>query len=306
MALDLSGVFVPVVTPFDPQTELVDIQMLHHNIEKLNETNVRGYMPLGSNGEFFMLTDEEALTVMKVVKEVSIPSKLVFAGVGRESTRETISFINKVAVISIDAVFVLTPHYFPKQITQESLINYYTEVADESPIPVVLYSAPGYAAGINIEPETVKILSSHKNIIGIKDTGSQPIDHYLDSIKDGNEFAVLAGTFGKFFDGIRKGALGGVLSSANYIPELCCQLYELVKAGEYEKAKTLHLMMGELAASTTATYGVSGVKAAMNILGYSCGIPRKPLKAVLGENLSIIEKNLKEGLNNISDFIHES
>ena len=233
MAVDLNGIFVPVITPFDPVTNAVDYNMLRRNIEKLNYTNIRGYMPLGSNGEFFMLNDDEAYEVTRVVKEAASPDKLVFTGTGRESTKETISFTKKVAELGIDAVFILTPHYFPKQITQECLVEFYTKVADESPLPIILYSAPGYAAGVNIEPNTVKILSSHNNIIGIKDTSALPIEQYLNLLTDVKEFFVLSGTFGKFLDSIRKGASGGVLSSANYIPELCCSLYALIKDGKY-------------------------------------------------------------------------
>lgn len=303
MAVDLHGVFVPVITPFDSQTEAVDTEMLRQNIMKLNVTGVSGYMPLGSNGEYFMLSDEEAFNVMQVVKETAGPDKLVFAGTGRESTRETIAFTKRVATISVDAVFVLTPHFFPKQITQKCLIEYYTKVADESPVPVILYCAPGYAAGVTIEPETAKILSTHQNIIGMKDTSPLPIELYLEAVKESKEFMILAGTFDKFLDGMKKGASGGVLSSANYIPEICCKLYELAKEKSDGKAKTLYRMISELAAITTSPEGVSGVKAAMNILGYSCGIPRGPLNAVVGVKYSRIEKNLKDGLNHISEYL---
>ena len=293
MTVNLDGIFVPVITPFEEDGRL-SLSLLENNIRKLNDTGVAGYMPLGSNGEFFMMSEEEQLEVMKTAVQAS-EGKKVFAGAGRESLYETEKCIEKMAGLGIDAVFLLTPHYFPKQMSQECLTEYYLEAADVSPVPVLLYSAPGYAAGVQLEPETVRRLGAHENIIGLKDTSPLEIREYTEAVK-GENCGILAGTFGKFVKGMAQGAVGGVLSSANYIPEICCQLYQLCKDGEYEKAEKIHKKLEALAKGTTAPYGVAGVKAAMNFLGYSCGSPRKPLKPVPTEDREEFEKRLKAGL----------
>jgi len=305
MSVNLDGVFVPVITPFSKGNQEISIDMLRQNIRKLNSTNISGYMPLGSNGEFFMLTDEEAITILKVIKEEAGKDKMVFAGAGRESTKGTIEFTKKVAHLGINAVFILTPHYFPKQMTQESLISFYTEVADASPVPVILYSAPAYAAGVMIEPQTSELLAKHHNIVGIKDTSKKPISEYTSAVKNNKEFSVLAGTFGKFVSGIINSASGGVLSSANYIPEICCDLYDLIKKGEVEKAEKIHQILTELASNTTALYGISGVKAAMNIMGYSCGVPRRPLKEINSDQFKNLEEKLKAGIIEVYSVINQ-
>lgn len=273
----MEGIFVPVVTPFSGMDESVDLGMLRYNIEKLNETEVSGYMPLGSNGEFFMMTEEECCRVVDTVKRASSRDKMVFAGTGRESERNTVEFTKCAAGMGVDAVFVLTPHYFPTQMNQECLIRYYEHVAEASPVPVILYQAPAYAAGVSLTADTVAFLSAHPNIIGMKGTASETAADYQERIRAGTVFSILAGTFGAFGQNVRDGAAGGVLSCANYIPQLSCELYQSLKSDRAD-ADALYLAIADLIKMTTAPFGVGGVKMAMNLLGYQGGVTRKPLE----------------------------
>lgn len=300
----LNGIFVPVITPFQADQK-VDPGLLKENIQKLNLTGVSGYMPLGSNGEFAYISDDEALDILNVVKKTAGKNKLVFAGTGRESVKNTVEFSKKAEEIGVDAVFVLTPHYFPKQMSSEVLEKYYCEVAEKISVPVILYSAPGYASGVNIEPELMARLAGIANISGMKDTSSKPVSEYASMLPERKDFSLLAGTMDKFYEGILSGATGGVLSSANYIPEICCSLYELLVKGKIDKAGELHRRLCGLAKKTIAQYGVAGVKAAMNILGYSCGVPRRPLQEVTGMALYEMTGNLKSGVEEINNFIKE-
>ena len=275
MSLDGKGIFVPVTTPFSGGLGVPDRKALKRNIEKLNKSGVSGYMPLGSNGEAAMMTEKEALSVAETVKEWAGEGKVVFAGAGKESLKETLDFIKQLEALSMDGVFVLTPHYFPRQMTQSVLFDYYMQVAEGAAVPVILYQAPSYAGGVALEPETVRKLSEHPNIIGIKDTSHKPMKECLDAAGS-RDFFALAGTFGKFLDGIRQGASGGVLSCANYMPELCCRLYRMICEND-PGAERLFKSMEKLQEQTTAPLGTAGIKIAMSSLGYEGGFPRLPL-----------------------------
>ncbi len=300
----LNGIFVPVVTPFLTDQK-VDLDSLKENIQKLNLTGVSGYMPLGSNGEYAFISDNEALDILNVVKKTAGRNKLVFAGTGRESVKNTVEFSKKAEQIGVDAVFVLTPHYFPKQMSSEVLEKYYYQVAEKISVPVILYSAPGYASGINIEPELMVKLAGISNIQGMKDTSSKPVSEYTSLLPELKDFSLLAGTMDKFYESILAGATGGVLSSANYIPEICCSLYELLVKREFDKARELHRSLCEMARKTTAQYGVAGVKAAMNILGYNGGVPRRPLEGITGMALNQMTEILKSDIQEIIKLIKE-
>jgi 4-hydroxy-2-oxoglutarate aldolase len=272
----LSGVFPPVMTPFFKDGE-IDYEGLAFNIEKMNRTDLAGYMPLGSNGEFRSLTDGEALEVIKLIAEKRVPGKTLMVGTGRESAYATIEFTKKAAQAGAEFASVLTPYYYISKMTDEALIRFFTQVADASPIPVLLYCAPGFAGGLIISQKAVRELSSHPNIVGMKDTSKEDIAGYVNAVSPGAEFYVLAGSISKFYTGLASGAIGGVLSIANYLPQECCEIQKLFEAGKKEEASGLSELLKSVTSRATGKYSVSGVKAAMNLLGYRGGDPRVPV-----------------------------
>jgi len=277
----LTGVFPPLTTPFVNQ--LVDYEKLAENIQKMNKTKLKGYMPLGSNGEFKSLTNDEALKVVETVIKYKSEDKTLIAGTGRESAYATIEFTKKVADLGADFASVITPHYFAKRMDDEALIRFYTEVGDSSPIPILIYNVPGYAGGVTVSTKVISVLAQHPNIVGMKDTSKEDIANYINAVPDGNEFYVLAGSISKFYDGLINCAIGGVLSIADYLPDQCCEIQELFMAGKTEEAKSLSDRMRSLSKEVSSKHGVAGVKAAMDLLGYNGMEPRNPLKE-LSEN----------------------
>jgi len=288
----LTGVFAPMATPFIDQKP--DYLKLEVNIEKMNESKLRGYMPLGSNGEFRSLTDEEAIKLVEIVVRKRAEDKTLIAGTGRESAWATIEFTKKVADIGIDFASVLTPHYFAGKMNDEALIRFYTEVADKSPVPVMIYCIPKSANGVLISPKAVAILAQHPNIVGIKDSSKENIENYINAIPEGAEFYVLSGSINKFLKGLQSGAIGGVLSMANYLPDLCCEIQELFNAGKYRDAEKLSDRLCKINVKISGHGGVAAVKAAMNLVGLYGMEPRIPLLPLPESEVNEIKKSLKE------------
>jgi len=271
----LSGVFPPIITPF--VNEDVDYGKLSENIERYNQTDLRGYMPLGSNGEFRSLTEEESVKVTGVVSRKKSADKTLIVGVGRESARATVEFINKIADLSVDYVSVLSPHYFVAYMTEVALIKHYTTVADRSPIPVMVYNVPKFTSELLIPPEVISLLARHPNIVGMKDSSKEEISVYIDALPAETEFYVLAGTINKFYDGLLAGAVGGVLSIANYLPEKCCDLQRIFESGDQKRSQEMDGYLRSLNSKVAGKFGVAGVKAAMDLFGYWGADPRIPL-----------------------------
>src|SRR6267378_5496631 len=170
MPINLNGILLPVTTPFTP-TEDFDPESFTDNLLKWNATGVIGYVVLGSTGERVNLDEREYVQVIQTARR-TVPESLTFiAGAGQQSTRGTISEIETAANAGAQAVLVITPYYYRAAITQDTLVEHYTAVADASPIPIILYSMPDLT-GIKIEPETAARLSEHKNITGIKDSSA--------------------------------------------------------------------------------------------------------------------------------------
>ena len=291
----ISGIFPPIMTPFIDQE--VAYEKLAENIHKYNSTKLRGYMPLGSNGEFRSLTDEESIKVIETVEKNRAKNKVLMACTQRESAKATIEFTKRAADKGVEFASVLSPHYYPKKMTQEALIKYFTEIADYSPVPILLYNSPGFAGGVVVSPESVGLLSTHPNIVGMKDGTKDDMSVYVNAVPQGEEFYVLAGTISKFYTGLLGGGVGGVLSMANYLPDLCNDLYQLYMTKNLEKGQQMHERLCLLNGVTGGKYGIAGVKGAMDLLGYFGGDPRIPLLPLTDEEKAELKNDMeKEGL----------
>jgi 4-hydroxy-2-oxoglutarate aldolase len=285
----LAGVFAPVVTPF--QNDQPDLDALTFNLRKLGQTDLAGYLALGSNGEIESLTDEERLLVLEVFAAEK-GDKVVMVGAGCESTRETIEKSHVVAQMGFDYVSVLTPHYHAKQMDGPTLRRYYERVAEAISVPLLLYNAPQFAGGVQIPPKTVAELSGHSNIVGMKDSAATGPGRFLADLDPDEDFSVLAGGINFFYSTLHVGATGGVLSLANVVPDACTELFDLFNRGMYDRARELSAGLIRLNQSIAGTWGVAGVKAAMDLVGLRGGRPREPLMPVPAEGVSQIRQAL--------------
>jgi len=295
MAINLSGVLLPTTTPFNDD-ESVDSSALVTNIDKWNQTGITGYVLLGSTGERVNLDEAEFLEAIETARG-AVPETLSFiVGAGRQSTRGTIDEINSAAKAGAEAVLVITPNYYRPAITQEALIAHYTAVADAAKVPVILYSMPDLT-GIKIEPETAAQLSAHENIIGIKDS-SNDVAKLRETIQlCRSDFAVMIGNGTVFADALRVGARGGILAVGCVVPELCLEIYRAVRNKEDDRATELQSRLTPLARAVTKTYGIGGLKAAMEMAGYNGGAVRAPLRRASAEAGAEIAQLLREATN---------
>jgi 4-hydroxy-2-oxoglutarate aldolase len=232
---------------------------------------------LGSNGEAAYLSDEECLQVLATAREVIPASKTMVAGTGRESTRATIRATREAANIGADAALLVTPHYFGGQMSSTALIDHYSAVAAESPIPTVLYNVPKFTH-VDIDADAVARLSEVPNIIGIKDSSGN-IAKLADIVRLSRPgFQVLVGTASVFFAGLALGAVGGVLALANVAPDLAVEIYDLHQSGRWDEAAGLQRRVLPVNRAITARFGIAGLKSALDMLGYYGGAVRSPLQ----------------------------
>ena len=269
---------LPITTPFHEDGAL-DFDGLRSNIRKWNETGISGYVVLGSTGERVHLNEDEYLRVITTAREEVSDDRLFIAGAGQQSTRGTVNEIRRVvATVPIDAVLVITPHYYRPSISQKALFDHYTKVADESPVPLILYSMPALTS-IKIESETAARLSEHENIVGIKDS-SADIAGLEETIRLVPEsFAVLTGNGTVLDSGLRAGACGGILAAGCIAPALCIAIFNAMKSGEIDRAAMLQAKLTPLAEAVTTRFGIGGLKAALEMKGYAGGAVRAPLGA---------------------------
>jgi 4-hydroxy-2-oxoglutarate aldolase len=271
----LSGVFAALTTPYahDGSVSLPDLM---HNVHRYNQTDLAGYVALGSTGESVLLTRAEMEGILIAVKESAAKGKTLLAGAGAESTAETIERTKRAAELGYDAALVKTPYYYKSAYKPEVLIAHYRRVADESPIPVLLYSIPQFT-GIALGAAEVAALSEHPNIIGIKDSSGnvQGVAEIIAATPPA--FQVLVGSAASVYPSMAIGARGAILALACALPEKCVALFELVRQGQHEKARELQSILLRASKLIVSEMGIAGVKHAMDQRGYRGGIPRLPL-----------------------------
>lgn len=165
----LHGISPPITTPFYPDGR-VYFRKLEHNVERYSRAPLAGIVVLGSTGEAVMLSDEERREVLREARQAAAPEKVLIAGTGAESVRETLLLTEYAASLGYDAALVRTPHYYKPQMRPENILTFYRTVADSSPLPVILYSVPAFT-GYDLPLELIAPLAEHRNIIGIKESG---------------------------------------------------------------------------------------------------------------------------------------
>ena len=289
----LKAIYPPLTTPF--KNDEVSYQDLKSNINRYNQFNLSGYVVGGSNGEAVFLTVDEKLRLISTAREHASAEKQIIAGTGLESINGTIELTNLVANEGADFALIITPHFFKNEMTHQAFVDYYNKVADAIRLPLIIYNVTKFT-GVNISFEAIAQLSEHPNIVGIKDSTANP-DEFKQTIKNvSKDFTVLAGTGSVLLPALKEGAKGGVLALANIAPVECINIFNLFINEKLSEAENLQSTLIPVNQAITSTYGVAGLKAAMDMVGYYGGNPRLPLEA-LDEN----KKNkLKQILTNAS------
>lgn len=272
-----SGIYPPLPTFFDAQEEL-DLATLQRHVKRLATSSIAGYVVMGTNGEAVHLTQEERLQVIETTRETAGVDALVLAGCGEQSTRATIANCRQAARAGANAALVLPPFYYRGRMDSRALIAHYRAVADNSPLPVVIYTMPASAAGLDVDGDTIGILAEHPNIIGIKDSAGNMAKLAQISTCTPARFRVFAGSAGYLLPALAVGAVGAVAALANVFPNEVCRVQELFDAGQLEEARLLQARLAPANAAVTGMYSVPGLKAALELLcGYG-GRPRSPLQ----------------------------
>ncbi|MFC2097183.1 dihydrodipicolinate synthase family protein [Bacteroidota bacterium] len=273
--LKLNGIFPPLPTSFDDGENLA-VDKMQNNIRILSKYELSGFLVLGSNGELANLSEKEKLEVYNAAREVIPSNKIMLAGTGGQSTRETIRLTKYAADSGADAVLVLNPYYYKGLMTPEALTNHYFDVAEASTIPVIIYNMPA-CSGLDMNADTIIKISAHQNIIGMKDSGGNIVKMGDILHRAKPEFQILAGSAGFFLPALSMGAIGGILALANIAPSQCKSIYENYLTGDLEKARETQLKMIPVNAAITSKWGIPALKVALDHLGLYGGLARKPI-----------------------------
>jgi 4-hydroxy-2-oxoglutarate aldolase len=291
--MKLQGIFPPIATPFDHNGNIY-VSKVQHNVEKWNLTSLAGYVVMGSTGESVMLTPEEKYTMWEQVAKYAAPDKLLIAGTGVESVRETVALTNRAAAMGYQAAMVRTPHYYKNLMNRADVQTlYFRAVADQSRIPLIIYNWP-QATGVDIPVEAVVAISEHPNVIAIKESSGnlEKVMQMVREVKHG--FQVLVGSAPTLWPSLLMGACGAILAYANAAPYSTIAIWEAYRTREEAAGLDWQSRIARASALVTTKYGVPGLKYAMDLNGYYGGPPRLPLTAPGAEAKREIEEAFRD------------
>ena len=286
----LCGVFAPISTPFFADGG-VDYEGLAKNVKRYAAAGLKGYLALGSNGENKSLTNDEKLKVLKTIIDNKGEGQVVMAGCIFESTFETIMMAKEMEKFGPDYLTLLPPNYFKKQMTDDVLYKYFSDVADAVDTPCLVYNAPQYAGGVGLSVKLIDRCSRHPNIKGVKDSSTGNMESILFAVAD--HFTVVAGSVNNYFTCRSMGGAGGVLSLANSFPEVCVELQKLIDAKDWDAAIKMNEKLLRINRVIGGAGGVAAVKAAMDMNGLVGGYPRLPLIPMTEEGKADLRKKLE-------------
>jgi 4-hydroxy-2-oxoglutarate aldolase len=275
-AKTLSGVLSPVATTFDAESGDLAPVAFRANVRAHLAAGVRGIVVAGSTGEAALLDDRERQQLVEWARPLLGDDRWLIAGTGAESTRLCVRRCAEAAERGADAVLVVAPHYYGAEMTSEALATHYRRVADESPLPVILYNIPKYTH-FSLEPGLVLELARHENVIGIKDSSGdlKSLGGYLAAQSE--RFTVLTGSGGGLYPALEMGARGGILAVSLFAAALSVELYAAFSRGDPGTAGRAQERLVPLAKGIVAALGVAGVKTALDLVGLHGGPVRAPL-----------------------------
>ena len=230
----LKGSLVALVTPMEEGGE-VDYESLEKLIDWHINQGTNGIVSVGTTGESATLDVDEHVQVIKHTVEHVNSRVPVIAGTGANSTSEALELTQESKQNGADFALIVTPYY--NKPTQKGLISHYTKLANEVDIPQILYNVPSRTA-CDILPETVKILSTHNNIVGIKEAvdSKERIDDLISISSNNQNFQLFSGDDPSFIKMIQKGGDGVISVAANVVPNKISEICKLVEEKKHDEA----------------------------------------------------------------------
>ena len=290
----IKGIITPIVTPMNPD-ESVNLTELRRQVKRQMEGGVHALFCFGTNGEGYILTQEEKKAVLETVVDEVNGRFPVYAGTGCISTRETIQQCQMAQAIGADVLSVITPSFAAA--SQDELFAHYQAVAQAVELPIVLYNIPA-RTGNALAPATVARLAQIDNIVGVKDSsGSFPnLLSYLSAAKSkpGTPFSTLSGNDQLIIWTLLAGGAGGIAGCANVYPRVMASIYNLFQEGKIDEA----IAANESIASFRACFQYGNpntiVKTAVELLDHPVGKCRAPFNQVPEAGIQALKKVLTE------------
>ncbi|MGT2910104.1 4-hydroxy-tetrahydrodipicolinate synthase [Streptococcus cameli] len=290
--VSVKGIIAPIITPMN-EDESINLDEFRNQVDRLIESGIHGIFVFGTNGESYILSEDEKLEVIKVAVEQTAGRVPVYAGTGLNGTKDTIRFSLKAKKLGVDALSIITPGFAAA--SQDELYTHFKTVAEAVDLPIILYNIPA-RTGNAIAPATVGKLSQIPNIVGVKDSSGNfdNILQYIEQSRDAEDFVVLSGNDSLILWTLLAGGTGAIAACSNVYPYTLSQVYEEFVAGNMERSRehqdsirSFRNLFKYGNPNTIVKYGVAE-------LGHPVGKARAPFNHLSDEGLEALRQVLAD------------
>lgn len=292
--VELKGIITPILTPMNAD-ESVNLTELRNQVERLISGGVHGIFPFGTNGEGYILSENEKIEVLEATIDQVKGRVPVYAGSGLISTKDTICMSKKAEELGADVLSIITPSFAVA--SQKELYDHYVEIAKHVDTPIVLYNIPA-RTGNKLLPETIAKLAKDVDlIVGAKDSSGDwdNLKAYITETRElEKDFYVLSGNDSLILPCLKEGGFGGIAGCSNVYPEVLSSIYNLFIDGKLEEAEVVQESIASFRAVFKYGNPNTVVKKAVAMLGYPVGDCRRPFNYLCEEGIEALSKVLKE------------
>lgn len=292
----IKGIVVPILTPID-ENEMVDEAKMRKQVDYVIEGGVSGILAFGSNGEFYMLEEDEMERALKIMVDQAAGRVPVYFGIGAISTKKCCRLAKMAAANGAFGISVLQPMFLKP--TEDELFNHFKAIADSvAGVPMLLYNNPG-RVGYTLSANLVERLAREvDNIVGMKDTSGDitQTGEFIRRTRD-TGFKVFGGKDTLLYASLCHGAVGGVCTTANIMPELVTDIYNKYVAGDMEGSLEAQYKLNPVRLSMDGASFPVATKDMANLRGLNVGGPYTPNQLTQGPVLEKMRTEMvKAGL----------
>ncbi|MFV0405758.1 MAG: 4-hydroxy-tetrahydrodipicolinate synthase [Propioniciclava sp.] len=288
-AAQIGGIIPALVTAFR-EDESVDLPGVRAHTRRALNAGAHGVFALGTNGEFFVLTEDEKVAVLQAVVTETAGAVPVYAGTGTIGTRDGVQTARRLVAAGADVLSIISPYFAAA--SQEELYRHFRTIAEAVEVPVLVYNIPA-RTGVQVNPETIERLATVPNIVGVKDSSGNfdTILQYLERT-DREEFAVISGNDALILWTLLAGGTGGITAVANIYPRTLVEIYEAWKAGDIATARARQDALRPIRNCFRHGNPNTVVKVAANLAGAAVGPCRAPFNHLSAEARADIEATI--------------
>ncbi|EOS74931.1 dihydrodipicolinate synthase [Dorea sp. 5-2] len=271
----LKGVIVPIITPID-ENERIDEKALREQVDYVIEGGILGVLAFGSNGEFYVIEEDEMERGLKIMVEQAADRVPVYLGIGAISTKKCVRLAKMAKAFGAAGISVLQPMFLKP--TETELFLHFKTIAEAVPdMPMLLYNNPG-RVGYTMSGSLVDRLAHEvENIVGMKDTSGDMTQtaEFIRRTRD-VDFKVFGGKDTLLYASLCHGAAGGVCTAGNFMPELITDIYNKYIAGDLEGALEAQFKLNPVRLSMDGASFPVAAKDMANLRGRNVGRPYSP------------------------------